>query len=272
MPDDKNQLSFAGIIDRMDDKQLRELHQLVTEKMQSRGLQSFPREEKPAQRPVQRPYDGLGSSPGVRLHNRAAFASVPIQRPQPAQQPVQSGPTHIWVDGSYDKKSKGYSYGMVVEHQGGDDELFARKFPEDAASSMNNVAGELAGATAALHYAKDHGLKEVVIHHDYTGIGEWADGRWKAKNPHTQAYKSLVESMRQTGLNVTFSHVSGHTGVAQNEKCDELAKHALGIELSTDPAVQAATGYQSASDKSQTIQSAIAKAAQDYNFDGQMQL
>lgn len=258
MPKQRNQ-GWADRIANLSNDDLIKLDSLIQAQLKVRGLD----------RP---PWEASGElkkqDMGSAMFQDRLSDKAPFEGPGGVSELV-----HIWVDGSFDKKSKAYSYGMVIESPDGDDKFYARRFPEDGASGMNNVAGELAGARAALDYACDHKIGSIVIHHDYTGIGEWADGHWRAKNPYTQAYQSLVSGLRSQGMKIEFRHVSGHTGVAQNEKCDELAKHVLGIELSRDYKVQAAEPYQSRAEKSATIQSAIAKAASDYGFAGeQMQI
>lgn len=134
----------------------------------------------------------------------------------------------IFVDGSYDNNTKKYSYGMVVEDKNGV-HAFRRAF-QDEKSSMRNAAGEIAGATAAINYARDNGYKNIKLSYDYEGIGAWCRGDWKAKNPVTMAYKQLYNDALDKGLTIDFNYVPAHTGVERNEICDALAKSALGIK------------------------------------------
>ncbi len=133
----------------------------------------------------------------------------------------------IYVDGSFDAPTERYAYGMKITDKSGT-HYFNKAYPKDDSSSMRNVAGEIAGAKAAIQYCLDNDLKNVHILYDYQGIESWATGSWKAKNAHTQAYRDFCESARER-LNIDFTHVKGHTGVDGNEVCDTLAKAALGI-------------------------------------------
>ena len=238
----------------MSDEDLTKLNTQVNMVVRERGLDEPPFDPDPPEESRQR---------------QRQPEAAKVEKAGPSEQEAQAargGSAVIYVDGSYDKKSEGYAYGMVVKREGQVDSYYAKAFPKDGASSMHNVAGELAGAEAAVRYGLDHGLTELKICHDYTGIGEWADGHWKANNPYTQGYKALVASAREKGLDITFEHVKGHTGQLDNEKCDELAKHALGIERSRDPMVQHAKPYESESEKAQTKQEAIGKALETYGL------
>ena len=133
----------------------------------------------------------------------------------------------IYVDGSYNIKTKQYAYGMVVIDQKGI-HCFNKAFSPDDKSSMRNVAGELAGAQAGMQYALDNNLKSVNMIYDYAGIEAWCTGSWRAKNQHTQSYKQFYDEASKK-INIDFTHVKGHTGVEGNEICDSLAKYALNL-------------------------------------------
>ncbi len=134
-----------------------------------------------------------------------------------------------YVDGSYNIRTGEYSYGAAVSF-GGEEFLLSEKFPADEElSAMHNVAGELAGAMAAMRFALEKGAEELIIYHDYAGIGCWARGEWKTNKTGTKAYKAFCDSLAGR-LSVRFSKVPGHSGVVGNELADRLAKQALGLE------------------------------------------
>lgn len=166
----------------------------------------------------------------------------------------------IYVDGSYrpsdleggtdaGSKEGAYAYGMKVIDRTGT-HYFARAFEPDKNSSMRNVAGEVNGATAAIHYAVDHNYSKIHLLYDYNGIEAWckptqvynkqgqpvmnANGspkiqnRWSRNLPATQAYAELYDNVKDK-LHIDFEHVYGHTGVDGNEVCDALAKSVLHI-------------------------------------------
>ncbi len=87
----------------------------------------------------------------------------------------------------------------------------------------SNIA-ELMAVVHALEAIKDR-AREVVVHTDssYT-IGVLAKG-WKAKKnveliAKTRALASAFENLK-------FQWVPGHSGVVENERCDELARAAV---------------------------------------------
>lgn len=131
-----------------------------------------------------------------------------------------------YVDGSYNKFTEEYSYGMVIlEHETVIHEE-GKKFKNEF-SSMRNVAGEVYGATRAIEYAAAIG-KDVGIYYDYTGIEHWAKGEWKTNNALTKGYREYVAAVNT--IKITFHKVAAHTGVEYNERVDRLAKQALGIK------------------------------------------
>ena len=166
----------------------------------------------------------------------------------------------IYVDGSYrtsdlesssdaGSKKGSYAYGMKVIDQTGT-HYFARAFAPDDNSSLNNVAGEVNGATAAIHYAVDHNYSKIHLLYDYNGIEAWCkptvmrdkqgnvqkneDGspkmqkRWDRNRTATKNYADLYDNVKDK-LQIDFEHVYGHTGVDGNEVCDALAKSVLHI-------------------------------------------
>lgn len=132
-----------------------------------------------------------------------------------------------YVDGSYEKSQKRYSYGAVILYKdqivelngsGNDPELV----------DMRNVAGEILGSSYAIKWAIEHGAKSINVFHDYEGVARWANGEWKANKPGTQSYQKYIQNCRNK-INIRFTKVAAHTGVELNERADKLAKAALGI-------------------------------------------
>lgn len=132
---------------------------------------------------------------------------------------------HIYIDGSYDSKSKQFSYGLVGFFHG---ERFeeARAFSDPEAAVHRNVAGELYGAYRALQIALERKSPELDLYFDYAGIREWATGAWRAKNPLTRAYATTYNRFK-TDVHVRFHKIAAHTGHPLNERADELAKQAF---------------------------------------------
>lgn len=138
----------------------------------------------------------------------------------------------IYVDGSYCSETNAFSYGMIIL-QGTEEFRFSEKIDNSELAQMHNVAGEIKGAEAAMKYAVDHGIKKIIIYHDYEGIAKWCTGEWKATKSGTQAYKNLYNQIKEK-VNIEFVKVAGHSNNKYNDIADELAKAALGIGKTTE--------------------------------------
>lgn len=132
-----------------------------------------------------------------------------------------------YVDGSYNGSDREFSYGMVIL-DGSHEYKFSKKIEDENLAQMNNVAGEIAGAMAAMDYAVSHNKKKVVIYHDYEGIAKWCMGEWKTNKEGTIAYKKYFNEIRKK-IEVEFVKVKGHSNDKYNDMADELAKQALNI-------------------------------------------
>lgn len=130
-----------------------------------------------------------------------------------------------YVDGSYNKATKEFSYGMVLLC-GGKELCFSKRVDDKSLALMHNVAGEIKGAQAAMEYAIEHGYSSIEIHHDYEGIAKWCLGEWKTNKEGTIAYKRYYDSIK-CKLKVRFVKVKGHSGDKYNDMADELAKSAI---------------------------------------------
>ena len=136
----------------------------------------------------------------------------------------------VWVaytDGSYNPETKECGAGLVLFIDG-KKETFSCLNEDKEAESMRNVTGEILAACMAIDMACHHHAKKLIIRHDYTGISEWANQHWQAKNKYTQAYQSKVFVARKF-IDIEFEHVPAHTGVKYNEEADMLAKKACGM-------------------------------------------
>lgn len=133
-----------------------------------------------------------------------------------------------YVDGSFSKKNNLYGSGCVLLEDG---EIISQScFPgyNPEYLPMNNVAGEIQAAKAAVKFAINHNYDTVDIYYDYTGVKEWATGNWETNRTATGNYKKyMMEASRQ--VNINFHKVEAHTGDKYNEMADKLAKKAVGI-------------------------------------------
>ncbi|MCK5521147.1 MAG: ribonuclease H, partial [Candidatus Marinimicrobia bacterium] len=67
-------------------------------------------------------------------------------------------------------------------------------------------------------------IKEFSLFFDYTGIRDWAEKNWRAKNEYTQAYRDFMEKFKD--IKIHWEKVAAHSGNRWNERADELAKAA----------------------------------------------
>lgn len=131
---------------------------------------------------------------------------------------------NIYTDGSYresvDPTIAGWSF--VVE----ENEYIGSGIIHKPLS--RNIDGEVEAAKQAIQYAIDNLDDDITIHHDYEGVGAWAEGRWKAKKLIPALYvKFLNENKSKFKHNISFSWTKGHNGDYMNELADEYAKNAV---------------------------------------------
>ena len=132
-----------------------------------------------------------------------------------------------YVDGSFDQATGDFACGAVLFWQGEQIE-FSQRFTDPEMARMHNVAGEIMGAQTVLQYCLEQGIPGVEIHHDYEGLGRWADGSWKATKAGTQRYAAFCREAAEK-MRVRFVKVKGHSGDTYNDRADALARQALGL-------------------------------------------
>ena len=133
-----------------------------------------------------------------------------------------------YVDGSFDKDNRYYSYGVVIFTREGK-KTYSQKENYANMIDMRNVAGEIGGAMFAMEKSIAEGKEILYLYYDYMGIEKWATGEWKTNKYGTKKYKEYYDSIKDK-LKVVFTKVAAHTGDEYNEEADKLAKKALGIK------------------------------------------
>ncbi|MDQ0203730.1 ribonuclease H1 domain-containing protein [Pectinatus haikarae] len=131
---------------------------------------------------------------------------------------------YAYVDGSYIAGK--YSWAIAVYYKGDLIHTASGVGQSVENAKMNNVAGEIEAAMQAAEWARKNKIDEIIICHDYIGISEWAQGRWKTNTPGTAQYAAFMQDYKDI---VRFKKVAGHTGIPGNELVDKLAKKELGI-------------------------------------------
>jgi ribonuclease HI len=126
----------------------------------------------------------------------------------------------LWTDGACSGNPGPMGIGVVAVDGGK-----RREHGEYLGVGTNNIA-ELTAIDRALDLAgADAGTRRLRIHTDSAySIGVLSKG-WKAK-----ANQELIARMRRRLAslpNVEFVKVSGHSGIPENERCDQLARDAI---------------------------------------------
>lgn len=132
----------------------------------------------------------------------------------------------VYVDGSFDKKIKRYSFGCVILTPDGKVIRESGSGDVPALLALHNVAGEMQGALHAVTWALEHGYPAIEICYDYAGIEQWATGGWQAKNELTRQYADFMQKSMEK-IRIGFTKIAAHTGNRYNEEADQLAKSAL---------------------------------------------
>ena len=130
-----------------------------------------------------------------------------------------------FIDGSYDNARKIYSYGSVITWNGQKIKLFGAD-TDPRFVEFRNVAGEIIAATRTLQFAVENEQPAIEIYYDYMGIEKWATREWKRNNELTRGYSDYVKSIEED-ISIRFVKVKAHSGHAENDEVDELAKFAL---------------------------------------------
>lgn len=162
----------------------------------------------------------------------AEFKSFPTKdeaenyiSPSDTKTPDPSG-LQAYVDGSYDKASGSYSYGVVLLENNEVITTLSNSDNDKKYTESFQIAGECFGALNAIRWAIKHNYPAITIFYDYMGIEKWAKKEWKTNKTVSKDYVQYYDKFA-THINVHFVKVKAHTGVKYNEMADQLAKDAL---------------------------------------------
>lgn len=131
-----------------------------------------------------------------------------------------------FVDGSYNKLSKTYGYGVVLISKNNPLETLMGSDNHIDYVETRNVAGEIDGVKNAIRYGIEKGYKKIVLFYDYIGIEKWAIGDWKANAAISKDYIVFINQIKPS-IEIEFRKVKAHSGIIYNELADELAKKSL---------------------------------------------
>lgn len=182
---------------------------------------SFRRDSDLSQEQFDRMVELLTGQISMSLDASSSGATPLLKQKTPVQIDFNALPTRYqaFVDGSFIEGRIGY--GAVVLDRGKPvAELYGRVDDPDAFSSRQ-VGGEIRAVIETLEWCKRNGISEICIFYDFENIEKWAVGSYKTNTPMTQAYKQYIDNC---GIRIYWRKVESHTGVALNDRADELAK------------------------------------------------
>lgn len=131
---------------------------------------------------------------------------------------------HAYVDGSFIDGRVGY--GAVILDQGNIIAEISGCVDTPEAFNARQVGGEIQAAIEVLTWCKNNNIAVIAIFYDFQNIEKWATGEYKTNTPMTQAYKHFIDTC---GIKIEWVKVESHTGIALNDRADELAKEGARI-------------------------------------------
>lgn len=178
----------------------------------------------------------------VKGFSKAEFKSFPsleeakafLNGEEQTKQSFQPNLPYAFVDGSYNAQTGAYGWGGFFVTEDHQRHILQGSGKNPQFAEMRNVAGEIVGALSAVDFAIKHNIRKFYLYYDYSGIEMWATGKWKANKEVTQKYASIMQNSINSGLQIVFQKVTGHTGIPGNEYADLLAKQSVGIEIEID--------------------------------------
>lgn len=181
------------------------------------------------------------SEPGAKVYRASARNLTPIEGEQPIEieiaapvQVVQEAPPadalHVWTDGACSGNPGPAGIGVVIL-----DGETRREIGEYIGEATNQVA-ELEAIRQGLTAVTDR-TRTVVVYSDSAYAIGLLTKPWKAK-----ANVELVAALRALAKefsDLRFVKVIGHSGVVENERCDQLATSAVRMRGSSSGTGQA---------------------------------
>jgi ribonuclease HI len=166
------------------------------------------------------PDDGAGETASPAVETRPAAATKSTTKAAPKKKPTADGAVELWTDGACSGNPGPMGIGIVAIDGGK-----RKEHGQYLGIGTNNIA-ELTAIDRGLDLIGEDALtRRIRVYTDSAySIGVLSKG-WKAK-----ANQELIARMRRrlAGLpDVEFVKVSGHAGVPENERCDELARNAI---------------------------------------------
>lgn len=152
---------------------------------------------------------------------------------------------YVFVDGSFNDKSMKTGAGAILIVNGVVDMITSKDIDElnlGDLKDLRQTVGELVGAVIGVNTARQLGLKEITIIHDYEGVSGHALGTWKRESDFSVAYYNVMRNTMKAGVDVKFAQINSHKADVSanledyeiacrmfNSIADDLAKKKIGI-------------------------------------------
>lgn len=140
---------------------------------------------------------------------------------------LANGYVVAYIDGSYDKGTNQYAYGVCIFDSTGQEVNLCNKVNYAPFASSHNIAGEIFGVLTALDWAVSNGCEKVKIYHDLEHVAKWVTGEYKADSEISKYYIEQLDKRFSGCIQYEFVKVKGHSNNPYNEKADQLASGAL---------------------------------------------
>ncbi len=126
-----------------------------------------------------------------------------------------------YVDGSFIDETIGYG-AVILQGDRVVQEFSGRLGPaSQSLISMRHVAGEIQAVYEVLGWASANSVSTIDLFFDYEGLEFWANGAWKANNPHVVEYQAFASNCP---VKIVWHKVKGHSGDYWNDRADQLAR------------------------------------------------
>lgn len=126
---------------------------------------------------------------------------------------------HAYVDGSFIDGCVGY--GAVILDNGNIVAELSGAVDSPEAFNARQVGGEIQAVIEVLKWCEKNNIDQIAIFYDFLNIEKWATGEYRTNTQMTKEYKEFVD---KSNVSITWVKVESHTGIALNDKADELAK------------------------------------------------
>ena len=157
-----------------------------------------------------------------------------VKEEEAKEPPASQRDLIAYTDGSGSEETCGFGVVFLYEDEDGYHKIH-EEYGNLGKHSSRQIAGEIEAAIVAIKYALDNSANTLKIVHDYTGIGCWPRGEWKAKDADAKRLVEWHGMATDCGLEVTYEWTRGHQSDNKwNDYADELATKGVQQKIKTE--------------------------------------